>query len=665
MQNLARPNWLKRSSGLGYAIVAVGVTTAIIANLLLETSLQTSPTLFLFLCAIIFAAWFGGVGPGLAATALSILAFDYFFLPPIHSLDLMLSDMPRLSLFAMAALFVVGLISAQRDTAESLWRSRADLEDKVRDLEKLNAALKISEAYLAEAQRLSRTGSFGWNVSTGEIVWSEENCRIFEHAPATKVTIETVLNRAHPDDAILVRQVISRATSHKEAFDFEHRLLMANGSVKHLNVVAHPLIDELGEVRFVGAVMDITPRKKSEEALRNSEQRYRHLFQYMPIALWQLNASNVVELFKDLRAEGVTDLVRYADQHPDLVANIMEGVKIEEVNQRMIEMLGARDATEVLGSLARFCHIHPDAFLRGLTSRFRGEPMHQLETKIVTLDGRVIDVLLAATRPGLVDDPQISLVGLIDITEQVRAREMLQRVQADFAHTARVSMLGELTASIAHEVNQPLAAIVTNGDACLRWLNRDVPQLHEVHEAVHLMINDSIRAAEVIRRVRAMAIRQAPEQALLSIDEAIHEALTFLRHEVESHGLIVTHHPNHAAPRVLGDRTQLQQVIVNLTVNAIQAMTQAGTARRTLVIRTTLSEPNTLCCTLEDSGPGINPEHLDHLFDSFFTTKDAGMGLGLAISRSIIESHGGCILADNGSALGGARFSFTLPAKPH
>jgi signal transduction histidine kinase len=106
-------------------------------------------------------------------------------------------------------------------------------------------------------------------------------------------------------------------------------------------------------------------------------------------------------------------------------------------------------------------------------------------------------------------------------------------------------------------------------------------------------------------------------------------------------------------------------VIVNLTVNAIQAMTQAGTARRTLVIRTTLSEPNTLCCTLEDSGPGINPEHLDHLFDSFFTTKDAGMGLGLAISRSIIESHGGCILADNGSALGGARFSFTLPAKPH
>jgi C4-dicarboxylate-specific signal transduction histidine kinase len=244
---------------------------------------------------------------------------------------------------------------------------------------------------------------------------------------------------------------------------------------------------------------------------------------------------------------------------------------------------------------------------------------------------------------------------------------MLQRVQADFAHAARVSMLGELTASIAHEVNQPLAGIITNGDACLRWLDRDVPQLHEVHDAVRLMINDGNRAAEVIRRVRAMAIRQAPEQTALSIDEVIREALTFLHHEVESHGLIVTHHPMPTAPKVFGDRTQLQQVFVNLTVNAIQAMEQMKTTDRTLVIRTTLSEPHTLCCTLEDSGPGIKPDHLDQLFDSFFTTKNAGMGmgLGLAISRSIIEAHGGYLRADNESAYGGARFSFTLPAKPH
>jgi C4-dicarboxylate-specific signal transduction histidine kinase len=162
-----------------------------------------------------------------------------------------------------------------------------------------------------------------------------------------------------------------------------------------------------------------------------------------------------------------------------------------------------------------------------------------------------------------------------------------------------------------------------------------------------------------------MATRQAPEQTLLSVDEVIREALLFLRHEVQSHGLAVTHHPAPAAPKVLGDRTQLQQVFVNLTVNAIQAMTEAETTRRTLVIRTTPVDPHMLCCTVEDSGPGINPDHLDHLFDSFFTTKDPGLGLGLAISRSIIEAHGGNIRADNESAFGGARFRFTLPAKVH
>ena len=364
--------------------------------------------------------------------------------------------------------------------------TNTDIEDRKR----AEDALRQSEAYLAEAQRLSHTGSFGWNVSSGEIVWSEESYRIFEYDPATRATIDMVLNRVHPDDVALVRQVIDRATTHKEAFDFEHRLLMPDGSVKHLNVVAHPLIDEPGELQFVGAVMDITARKKSEEALRNSEQRYRHLFQHMPIALWQLNASKLVELFNGLRAEGVTELRPYIDQHPDLLQQLTDAVKIEEVNERMIELLGARDASEILG-LTRFRHISPDTFLRGLESRWRGEPTHQQETKIVTLDGRVIDVLMTATRPGLITDPDMSLIGIIDITERVRAQEMLQRVQADFAHAARVSMLGELTASIAHEVNQPLAAIVTNGEVGLRLLNRSEPDLAEVRELTKCVVDDA------------------------------------------------------------------------------------------------------------------------------------------------------------------------------
>jgi PAS domain S-box-containing protein len=831
MRNLTRLPWFSPLSGVSYLIAIVGVAAAVIANLLLGTYLQASPTLFLFLCAIIFAAWFGGVGPGLAAIALSIGAFDYFFLSPLFSFGVTLRDMPRLALFATAGLFVVGLIVVQRSTAESLRRSRADLENKLLDLEKLNSALKISEAYLAEAQRLSHAGSFGWNVSSGEIVWSEESYRIFEYESARRATIDMVLNRVHPDDMELVREVIERATNDKEAFDFEHRLLMPDGSTKHLNVVARPAADESGEWQFVGVVMDITARRKSEEALRNSEQRYRHLFQYMPIALWQLNASEVVELFGDLRAVGVTELGSYIDQHPELLAQAMDSVKIEEVNERMMEMLGTRNAREILGPLTRFCHIHMDAFRRGLESRFRGETAHQLETKILTVDGRTVDVLLAATRPelvkdpditlvgviditdrlraqeelrrseqrfrhlfqhmpigllqlnasklvellnalraqgvtelgpyldqhphffeqltdaerieeaneraiemlsgrpasqmsdgrpaseilgslarryhspdafrhalesrwrgepthqeeikmatldgrvidvfktatrpGLISDPHMSLIGIVDITQRVRAQEMLQRVQAEFAHAARVSTLGELTASIAHEVNQPLAAIATNGEVGLRLLSRSEPDLAELRELSKAVVDDARRAADIIARVRTMATRQAPEQTLLSVDEIVGDALVFLRHEVQSHNVTVMHYRNPAAPKALADRTQLQQVVVNLTVNAIQAMLQAKAARRTLVIRTTFSDPRTLCCTIEDSGPGIKPEHLDQLFNSFFTTKDSGMGLGLPISRSIIEAHGGCIRADNGSAYGGARFSFTLPATLH
>jgi C4-dicarboxylate-specific signal transduction histidine kinase len=327
-------------------------------------------------------------------------------------------------------------------------------------------------------------------------------------------------------------------------------------------------------------------------------------------------------------------------------------------------MFGAHDRSEILGSMSRFAYIHPDAFRRGVESRWRGEPTHQEETKLMTLDGRVIDVLMSATRPGLIKDPDMSLVSIIDITERTRAREMLQRVQADFAHAARVSMLGELTASIAHEVNQPLGAIVTNGEVGLRLLNRSEPDLGELRELAKCIVGDARRAADVLARVRTMATRQAPEQTLLWVDEVIREALTFLRHEVQSHGLMVTHHPDPSAPKVLGDRTQLQQVFVNLTANAIQAMAQTESTRRRLAIRTTLFDPHSLCCTFEDSGPGIEPEHLDHLFDSFFTTKEAGMGLGLPISRSIVEAHGGYIRVDNESAYGGARFSITLPAKP-
>lgn len=233
-------------------------------------------------------------------------------------------------------------------------------------------------------------------------------------------------------------------------------------------------------------------------------------------------------------------------------------------------------------------------------------------------------------------------------------------MQADFAHAARISMLGELTASIAHEVNQPLGAIAAGGEASLRWLARPTPDVDEVRELARQVVADARRASEIVGRIRAMATRRAPEQIPLSLDDVIREALQFLRHEVQSRGVAVSHFPALGPRKVFADRTQLQQVIVNLAVNAMQAMAHVKNREHRITIRTS-SEGSSVRCTVEDTGPGVAPEHLGRLFEGFFTTKDDGMGMGLPICRSIIEAHGGRITANNDSAVGGARFSFMLP----
>jgi signal transduction histidine kinase len=252
--------------------------------------------------------------------------------------------------------------------------------------------------------------------------------------------------------------------------------------------------------------------------------------------------------------------------------------------------------------------------------------------------------------------------GMAILAARRRAEEALRRAEADFAHAARISMLGELTASIAHELKQPLAAISINGQAGLRWLDRPVPNIAEARETTVHVLAEARRAADIIDNVRQMALRRAPEQTPVSLDELIEESLMFLRAEFESRGVTVFHPLAPDMPNVLVDRIQLQQVIVNLAVNAMQAMEQACSPARKITISTAMPNARSVRCAVEDSGPGVSADHLDHLFERFFTTKENGMGMGLAICRSIIESHGGWIATDAGSAHGGARFYFTLPA---
>ncbi|MEA2995927.1 MAG: hypothetical protein QOG74_1476 [Alphaproteobacteria bacterium] len=395
----------------------------------------------------------------------------------------------------------------------------------------------------------------------------------------------------------------------------------------------------------------------ASEALRHSEQRYRDLFQHLPVAMLRFNAQERSVLWQSLRAQGVSDLGAYFDQHPDFLRRALDTVVVEEVNQKAVQLFGARNHSELTGAPGYWKEL-PATLRRGWESRFRGEPSFREETKLTTLDGRTLDVIFTVSRPA----PDMALGGLIDVTDRVRAQEALQRLQAEFAHAARMSVLGELSASISHELNQPLAAIRLSGEAGLRWLDRSEPDLAEVRAAMNSMFADARRADDIITRIRAMATRRATERTVLPLDDVIREALLFLGHEVRWRAVMVSHEPAPGAPKVLADRTQLQQVVVNLALNAMQAMEQAETREPRIGIRTAVVDSASLHCTIEDSGPGIPPEHLDCLFDSFFTTKEHGMGMGLAICRSIIENHGGHVTADNGSVHGGARFRFTLPA---
>ena len=254
------------------------------------------------------------------------------------------------------------------------------------------------------------------------------------------------------------------------------------------------------------------------------------------------------------------------------------------------------------------------------------------------------------------------LVGAVmDVTEARQQQEALAEAQAQLAHANRVATLGALAASIAHEVNQPLAAIVANGDANLHWLDRPAPDMAAVREGLEQMIADAERASNVVNRVRALARNKQPERIPLDLNAVVSDVVKLIGREIASHQVSLRLALAENLPAVLGDRVELQQLIINLAINGIQAMAAVADRPRRLSIRSQRDESDNALLAIEDSGNGIDPANANRLFDAFYTTKDGGMGLGLSICRAIVEAHGGRISARNGPA-GGAVFSFTLPS---
>ena len=368
----------------------------------------------------------------------------------------------------------------------------------------LYADLRRSEAFLAEGQRLSRTGSWSWHVATGKVVWSDEHYRIFGYDPTqTAANFDLFLKTVHPDDRLLVKRNLDAAIRDRSGFSFEFRLSRPDGTIAHVQGVGRPVLNESGAVEhYLGSTMDISERKRAEDALRHAE--------------------------------------------------------------------------------------------------------------------------------------------------------------ANLVHVARLSTMGELTASIAHEVNQPLAAIVSNAEACLLWLERQQPDLDEARRAAERIIANGQRAGDVIKSVRALARKTALEMTRFDINNAIDEVLNMMRTEMRRHGVSLETDLKAGLPTVMGDRVQLQQVVMNLILNAIEAMSTVSDRPRRLRVASASEQAGNVVVAVEDSGVGLPAEAMKRLFDSFYTTKREGLGLGLSICRSIVGEHGGRLWAE-ANAGPGSTFRFAVP----
>jgi two-component system, LuxR family, sensor kinase FixL len=411
--------------------------------------------------------------------------------------------------------------------------------------------------------------------------------------------------------------------------------------------------------------MDRTANSKqiqpvAPNALENSEARYRDLLEFVPVALVRVDRTKLALTLSRLRSRGVQYLGRYIDEHPRFVRAAINSVRIIEANKKAMELLGADEARQLLGSVAPLWTENPEIFRQSMEARFRGANRFEAEIRIRTLQGGVRNVLYVTDFPEAHDGPAFGLTCLIDIDDRIRAQEALATVQAEFAHASRLSTLGELTASIAHEINQPLFAIMASGEAALSWLSHSEPDLSEIQMLSSRIVADAQRAAEVIDRIRATIVRKEPEPIRMAANDLVEDVRLFLDPEFRRQMIDVVVDLGSDPIEIVADRIQMQQVIVNLAMNAVQAMSVMQAGSRKLVFRTCATATSAVI-EVEDTGPGIPAGHMVSVFETFFTTKPSGTGMGLTICRSIVESYGGHIRAANAAGGRGAIFSIELP----
>lgn len=400
--------------------------------------------------------------------------------------------------------------------------------------------------------------------------------------------------------------------------------------------------------------------QRSLWTLSASDERYRNLIHYLPIALLQVDSTAMTAVFEDLRRAGISDIGSHLDQTPELSFHSRRIVRVTDANRNAVRLFGVRTAAELIGPVDFLFKASPETAKRVITAHFEGRRTYSEAMKVLTFDGRSRDVALTVTYPTAPERLDVTLLSLEDITERLRTESQLRELQAEYGRAARISMLGEVATSIAHEVNQPLAAIVTNAETSLRLLSREDPDLDKVGQLTCRIVKSARHASDIVQHIRDMAAPRATQAGLVDFNKVVEEALLFVRHELDARAIQLSIELGAHLPRVRGDRVQLQQVVVNLLVNAIQALSSGGTAEARIDIVTASGAKDEVAVAIRDNGPGIAPEHLGSIFGSFFTTKKDGIGIGLAICQSIIAAHGGAISAASRPG-GGASFRFTLP----
>ncbi len=519
----------------------------------------------------------------------------------------------------------------------------------VTDRKRAEEALRRSEAYLAEAQRLTHTGSLAWDpIANRWLYWSEEMFRIFGFDPHDGIpTNIDMAKRIHPEDL----EYVMSSTRQKSDYVVNHRIILPDGTVRQIESTGHPVLDASGEpVEYIGASMDVTERKHAEEALRRSESYLAQAQKLSHTGSWAWR----VESRDSLHTGGSTT----------------EGVRgmFAHLSEEWYRIYGFDPADGIPTWEERVQRLHPEdrARWKSTVDRALAEKSdYDVELRII-LPGGVVRYIHTVGHPVLDASGGVGeFVGItMDVTERRRAdqeRETLRQAQADLARISRVSTMGELTASLAHEIKQPISAAVTDAETCLLWLDRDHPDLAEARETALRIIKDVTRASEIINRIGLLFKKGSQQRELIDLNEVIQEMVALLHSEAARYSISMQCDLANDLSRALGDRVQLQQVLMNLMLNGLEAMKDMQTAGE-LTIKSRQDDNRQLLISVGDTGVGLQPGQAEQIFDAFFTTKPQGTGMGLAISRSIVESHGGRLWVTPNPGRG-TTFQFSLPGE--